>query len=336
MTRLGAPARLALAALAPALLAAGCGSMSRPDPDCIRPTIAVMKFDNRARLPVGWRIGEGVTDILVDRLVATGRFHVIERPNLDHVLREIHFQQTGATRKQNRARPGRLKNVRYLIKGTVTDYGHVSTDSGGFAWTDRLDLFGTGSRAVMSMTLYVVEVESGEIVCSESFEGSVRADSLNVRAEYKDVTFGGSVFNRTPLGRVTAGVIDKAVRGIAGAVAARPWRPKVAQVLGERVLVINGGRNRRVSVGDDYEVLMRGDPIVDPDTGDVIGHGAGRVVGRVRVDRVHARYAEATIIVGRPADMEAGQICRPVDPDEPTRLAVRLAPADKTRRAPGR
>ncbi|MHC4984134.1 MAG: CsgG/HfaB family protein, partial [Planctomycetota bacterium] len=300
--------------LAAFLAAAGCDGglgIYRSGADWVKPTIAVMKFENRSSLPLGWDVGGGMRDILVDRLCATDRFQVIERPELELVMKELHFQQTGATRQHNRAKLGRIKNVQYLVKGTVTDFGHVSTKHGFFSWADNLDIFGTRNKAVMSMTLYVVDVESGEIVCSESIQESVRAKDLNVKVAYKDVGFGGSAFFRTPLGRATAKVIDKAVKRVAKSVAARPWQPKIAQVVSETTVIINGGGNRKVRMGDEYDVLEAGQPIVDPDTGDVIGMPAGDVVGRVRVSEVHPRYSFAMIVTGNAGRMKVGQKCQP-------------------------
>ena len=192
---------------------AGCGRNvfgGGPGDDYVKPTIAVMKFENRAPFPLNWNLGGGTKDILVDRLIATDRFQVIERPELDSVLRELQFQHSGATRDQHRAARGRIKNVQYLIKGTITDFGHVSTSS-GFLNLANWDIFQGKTRAVMGMTFYVVDVESGEIICSEHLEKSVRAEDVRVQAVYKNVAFGGSVFHRTPLGKATAGVIGKAV-----------------------------------------------------------------------------------------------------------------------------
>ena len=150
------------------VLCAGCdgaGRWGRADPKLLKPTVAVMKFENRAPFPLGWDLGDGMKDVLVDRLMATGRFTVVERPELSSVMSELRLQHSGVTRTQRRAALGRLKNVQYLIKGTITDFGHVSTNRGmfrGFGW----DLFGGGTRAIMGMTMYVVDVESGEIICS--------------------------------------------------------------------------------------------------------------------------------------------------------------------------
>ncbi|MHC4716208.1 MAG: CsgG/HfaB family protein, partial [Planctomycetota bacterium] len=231
-----------LAVLSLALLA-GCSGTGLPlgaDPDdFVKPTIAVMKFEDRAGGAGGMRVGEGMKDVMVDRLLATGRFHVIERPEIEAIVGELRLQNSGLTRKQRRAAMGRIKNVQYLVKGTITDFGHVSAGSGFFG-SRGLSLFGGGRRAVMGLTLYVVEVESGQIVCSRSIEESVRAKEGSARAAYKGLTFGGSSFYRTPLGRAARKVIGKAVRDVCRSIAARPWQPRLAMVQPHGMVVING------------------------------------------------------------------------------------------------
>jgi len=302
------------ATLGAALVITGCSSkgfLNNTSGNFVKPTIAVMKFENRAPFPLGWDLSSGMRDILVDRLVATGRYHVIERPEIDSILRELRFQHSGMTRQQRRAALGRLKNVQYLVKGTITDFGHVSTGR-GFLGLPNLNIFGGSHRAVMSMTLYVVDVESGEIICSKSIEKSVRASDTSVKVFYKDVAFGGSVFYRTPLGRATAAVIDKAVKQITAAIANQPWKPKIALVKDNQV-IINGGADRKVRPGYLYEVFEPGPAIIDPDSGDCLGYQPGKIIGRIEIIRVHDRYSEAAIVLGKPEQFKAGQYCRFVE-----------------------
>lgn len=280
------------------LLLAGCGNSSPWWDDSrnayVKPTIAVMKFENRAPFPLGWNIGAGMADILVDRLVATGRYHVLERPELDSVLEELRLQQSGQTRPQNKVAAGRLKNVQYLVKGTVTDFGHVAYES-GFLGVRGFDIFGNHNKAVMGLTLYVVDVESGEIICSESLQESVSASDLNVSAVYKNVSFGGSVFYKTPLGKATERVMDRAIRKVTATIASRPWEPKIA-FLDAGNVIVNGGEDRRISVGAEYDVVESGAPIIDPDTGDVLGHQPGKTLGRIRIREVHDRFSVGDVI----------------------------------------
>lgn len=295
-----------------AVLAAGCGASGagRSAEDYIKPTIAVMKFENRVSFPLGWNLGGGMQEVLVDRLMETGRYHVVERQELDSVLKEIRFQQSGATRSEGKATTGRIMNCRYLIKGVVTDFGHVSSKNGGMAFGDLGSLFGSSNQAVMGIILYVVDVESGEVIASENISESVSAGDVAVNVAYKGVAFGGSSFYRTPLGRATTRVVDQAVRRITAAIASQPWEPKVALVQADGSVVINGGRDRGVRVGAEFSVAEEGPPILDPTTGDVIGHSAGKDVGQLIVHEVYDRYAVATVVVGRAAEFRAGQNCR--------------------------
>lgn len=302
-------------------IASGCASNVAPLAGYVRPTIAVMKFENRAAFPLGWNLGDGMRDVLVDRLVATGRYHVIERPELDSVLDEIRLEQSGLTRPHDRATPGRLKNVQYLIKGTVTDFTHTA-GARGFAGFGMFGIGGSGNVAVMGMTVYVVDVSSGEIICSRSLQESVGAGELDVRGVYKDVAFGGGVFARTPLGEATTQVIDRAVREVTAAIAARPWEPRVAAVGSggdDQALVLNGGRERGLTEGSAFDVLEPGEPILDPDNGDVLGRRAGRAVGRVRLTEVNDRYSVGQIVAGDRNAFEVGYLCRRPPTTQPGR-----------------
>jgi curli biogenesis system outer membrane secretion channel CsgG len=268
-----------------------------------------MKFENRAGFALNWSLGDGMQEILVDRLLATGRFHVVERQDLGAVLQELKFQQDGVTRPQGKVATGRIRNCQYLIKGAVTDFGHISTNAGGVSGLSW-DIFGGSNRAVMGMVLYVIDVESGEIIASENIEESVSAKDLSVKAAYTGLSFGGSAFYQTPLGRATRRVVERAVKRITTAIAAQPWQPQIALVQEDGSVVINGGRDRGVRSGAEFEVVDAGRPILDPATGDAIGQSAGRSIGRVIVHEVRERYSTATVVIGRAADFRPGQPCR--------------------------
>ena len=92
-----------------------------------KPTIGVLSFDNRAPLHVKWNIGDGMSDILVDRLINTNRYIVLDRQNLSAIMDELERTQDSRFRKRGGPQTGRLKNLKYFVKGTITDFGHVET-----------------------------------------------------------------------------------------------------------------------------------------------------------------------------------------------------------------
>ena len=289
---------------------AGCSSSWNSDgKGRIRPTVAVIRFETRVASLDGWELGEGFQDVLVDQLVETNRFVVIERPDINSVLGELELQQSGVTRPENRSKTGRLKNVQYLVKGSIVDFSHVARFRSffGLYGVAELEWMGTVHWAVMGVVLQVVEVESGEVVYSKMIEKYVPAMGLDMRGEYKDVGFGGGLFYRTPLGKATKQVLHEAVTDISEVIEGRPWQARLADVNPDGKVLINGGKTRNVQLGDEYEAVSLGPIVLDPDTGDAIGRRPGKTLGRVRVCRVHEGYSIAIVIQGKIASLQAGQ-----------------------------
>jgi len=298
--------RLLFAAMLLTLIGCAGGPAGKPA-EFVKPSVAVMKFENRAAFPMRWDLGGGTRDVLVDRLMKTGRYHVIERPELGEIVKELNFQQSGMTRPQDKAALGKIKNVQYLIKGVITDFAQVSGGSAG-ARKGSFGLFGSDTQAIVGIILYVVDVESGEILASESIEESVHSSDVSVQAMYKDISFGGSSFYRTPLGKATAKVIDRAVARITDSIASRRWSPKIAAVQSDGLVLLNGGADREIVVGEQFTVMEDGAVVVDPETGDMLGRLAARPIATLRVTAVHERYSETLPL--NSAGIKVGQSCR--------------------------
>jgi curli biogenesis system outer membrane secretion channel CsgG len=292
----------------------GCGVLDfwTPDPaKFVKPSIAVFAFENRAPFPLDWDLGDGMKEMLTDALVTSDRYRVIERIEIESIMRELQFQSAGATRKAGRAELGRLKNVQYLIKGTITDFGHVSTSRGMLSHLDYFEIFSSTQTAVMGMTLQVIDVESGEVVSSTRLEKTVNAQDVTVNSTYAKMAMGGGMFVRTPLGRATASVIEDAVDQITSAIADRQWNPKIAAIQPDGTIALNGGANRRMQVGMDYEVRELGRPIINPENEDVLGYTTGQVIGWVKVTEVEELYSIAEVVGGDKSLFKPGQLCRP-------------------------
>ena len=108
------------------LPAAGCRTLfrcyPRPAPDAIVPVIAVSSFENRSGFPGEWQLGSDMADLLVNELITSRNFTVVERREFDRILKELGLQQTPHFRAEGRMNRGRLINVHYLIRGTITDF----------------------------------------------------------------------------------------------------------------------------------------------------------------------------------------------------------------------
>ena len=261
-----------------------------------KPRVAVLDFENKASFSQQWRLSEGMRDLLVDAMLQTDRYTVLTRRELGAVLSEHDLQREPYFRQEGKIQQGRLKNLQYLIKGPVTDFAHVR-GSALRVLGSTFGIGGSGNVAVVSVTLYIIDVESGEIVASETMEGTASAGSLDFKTTYQDVVFGGKAFFRTPLGKATQEVMELCLEEIAEVVAVKQWYPSVVKVDGDQVL-ISGGKDRHMSLASLWSVYTPGEALIDPKTGDVLGREAGELSGLIRVKKVHDKYSEAEILEG--------------------------------------
>lgn len=267
-------------------------------PNAVKPVVAVTEFENETGFAGQWKLGRGIPDLLVTELMNTHRLILVDRKNLGDVLGELSRQGKDLFRKEDSVTKGRLKNARYLIRGVITDFTQTGSDS---AWFKTSKAAGgiSGARALVMINLTVTDVETGEIICSVLADGSASASGKWARFDYNGVTFGGELFFKTPIGEATQEAIRKAVYRIALEIPYATWKPRVADVAAESV-IINGGENVGVLEGDLFDVREEGRTITDPGTGNTIDHLAGKVVARIRITEVRATSSDGLVLSGRP------------------------------------
>ena len=300
------------------LIATGCQDVRYTEKELaryIRPTIAVKSFENRAPVTTKWNLGDGLADELIDRLMDTRRYTVLERSELGQVFTELKRTDDPRFRKSGSPQKGRLKHVRYLVKGVVTDFGHVETRDG---LARIFDIFGTASFSVVRAVIYVVDVPSGQVVASQAVEAKVKDTKDKDQVQLDGMAFGSYTFYRTSIGQATSKMLDKAVHAIAASIAEQDFQPKIASILNNQI-VLNGGKNRMIKVGNEYLVRPQSKTVIDPDTGDLLGHVAGQVLGRVRVVQVTEKFAFAEVITG--TGFAVGQTLFPCEAETKARPA---------------
>jgi curli biogenesis system outer membrane secretion channel CsgG len=269
--------------------------------------IAVTSFDNRSSFAGKWKLGDGMSDLLVSELVESDHFTVVERRELNRVIGELKLQNNEMFRPEGRVKQGNLLNSRYLIRGVINDFSQVAGNS--FFVGTRDALFGSSSsRARVAMTLTLIDVESGRIVDSVSVSGEAKAREAFGEGRYKNVAFGGDAYFRTPLGKATRQAIRDGVVGIISSMPINYWRPMIASVQGNQI-ILNGGQSRGFEVGMEIIVREKGVPVTDPATGELLTVQRGRVIGTIRVDEVNETISLASPV--KAGDFQRGQLLSP-------------------------
>ncbi|MEI8140301.1 MAG: CsgG/HfaB family protein [bacterium] len=262
------------------------------------PVVAVTSFENRAGFEGQWKLGDGMADLLVSELVLSRNFVVVERQHFEKIAGEIQRQQSSLFRSEGKTPIGRMKNAQYLIRGVITDFSQTGSSSFFLSTLRSLFLMGRSHTARVSLTLTLVDVETGQILSSVQSTGLVRTREAFIESSYKGVSFGGEVFFATPLGKATARAIEGGVNQIVRDMPQNPWRPMISCIR-EGTILVNGGKDRGFREGAEYIVRGPAEPVTDPATGDVLTFVPGARIGLLCILQVDEKVSFAKVIQGQ-------------------------------------
>jgi curli biogenesis system outer membrane secretion channel CsgG len=274
----------------------GGGVYALERPSTVKPVVAIASFNNKAGFSGQWNLGDGMADMLMTRLLDTGEVTVLERQEIGSVIDEIVLQGQKLFRREGAVQVGRLKGARYLVVGSITDFT-VTDDASGWFSSSRLRTWGRGSRSKVSLHLRISDVESGEVLGSVKGEASAYAGWFGADVDYKQFSFGGNAFSRTPLGKATEKALGKAVKKILRVLPDEGYPLSVAHAAPDYV-IINAGADAGIKVGYRYIVRKQGREITDPATGDLLEVLPGKVCARIEVYQVNSRSSHARIDEG--------------------------------------
>src|SRR5882672_589781 len=119
-------------------------------------------------------IGRGISDLLIDKLVKDGTFRVIERREISKIIGEQNFSNSDRADPSSAAKIGRLLGVDTVIIGDITQFGRDDKNTGVGGALGRFDKYGVGNvgvrkaKAVVAVTARMVDVNTGEILASET------------------------------------------------------------------------------------------------------------------------------------------------------------------------
>jgi curli biogenesis system outer membrane secretion channel CsgG len=271
-----------------------------------RKRISIAKFDaNGAFVTVygSWDIGGGLAAQLTTALVESGRFTVVERPDLQVVLREQELGKLNITTKDSGPQAGKVLGTQLIVHGSVTEFEQrsagnnahlgVSGNAGG-----ALNMLGAAiakntTSGVVGIDIRVIDATTSQVLQSKRIEKRLSTSDTSINLVASQVAFGGEQFDKSVLGQATRAAIEEAVVFIARFAAELPWTGALADVDGSNVL-INAGSQSGLAVGDRFAVLVVAKEVTDPTTGQSLGR-IERQSGIVRITGVHPAFSMAVM-----------------------------------------
>ena len=174
-----------------------------------KPVMGVTEFTNEVTGLRWWNpdVGWELSGMLTNELAATGAFSMVERNQLESVLREQNLGASGRVAKGTEAKIGKLTGAQYLVTGTVTAFeGGTSSTRGGIGFKG-LRVGGKKGEAYVAVDLRVINTTKGTIDFVRTVEARAQSKGISVGA-YRG-GFSGSLAkeSKTPTGKVIRAVV---------------------------------------------------------------------------------------------------------------------------------
>ncbi len=265
----------------------------------LKKRVAVFTFEDKTDHSWGWwdgkSPGDGMADMLTTELVKSGKYIVIERQEIDKVLEEQRFGQSGLVTPQSAAEVGKLLGVELAIVGAVTEFGYTRGDVGG-----AVRGIGVGvskQAATVAVDVRFVNTTTGEILTAENVRKQKTSSGISVSTPVTSF-HNQKDFDNSIVGKATREAIEGIMTLIESNMQKVPWEGKVITVQGTTVY-FKPGSDAGVQVGDTYAIYKKGEALVDPDTGLVLGTMDSKI-GTVQVTSIVAngKAAQATVKSG--------------------------------------
>lgn len=316
--RIAGTAALALCLLRPIVVATPAFAMSQSEDagqtqsvtPRLRLRIAVDQFkwnETRGDYNFPHDLREGLQALLIERLQQSGRFQVMEREitarlqasDEDEIARQKRESlPAGSAAAQARPRQHRTP-AQFIITPTVTGWQEASSGDNGFNLGGILKVGGKKAKTTLSINLRISDAETSETIDSVTANGDSESKGGDISINLGGISGGKSDNKQAALSKVVSACLNDAVTKISARLAKEPWYALVAgQDATTHRVILAAGSEAGIAAGMEFAVNKTGEPVRDPESGDVLSRGDETPIGRIRIVRVERNVAYADVVSG--------------------------------------
>lgn len=257
--------RIILSLLLLAVAFLGCFSC-----EAAKKTVAVTAVENTVGNSYGRQAAQDLEAALTTILVQSGNYNVVERGQLDHVLRELNLHSTGLISGDTAIQFGNMVGADYTIVGNIM-----------LADFERFNNYlYKGHKAKVKFNFKFIDNKTGVVEVAEIVEGS---DTVS--------EFENTYPDRNIMLANAAGDVAKKITGMLDKI--NPLSGIIVNVNGDQAYIDIGGNNG-VRKGDTFIIYKEGKIIKHPVTGKIITVQKENI-GVLKIDEVEADYAVGKI-----------------------------------------
>ena len=215
----------------------------------IKRKVAVGRFSNETQYAKGMfydkdndPMKKQALDILSSKLAASGKFILLEREDLDILVKEAgsNMSQIGAD---------------YIILGSITEFGRKTEGQQKVFSSTKTQTVEAG------VSIRLVEAATGLIIYSDEAKGY--AETTNKQT----MGIGGTAgYDATLSDKAISAALSQLVENIVNKCMDQPWKSYILSVE-DGTYVISGGGSQGLLVGDKFSLYKRGKIVNNPQTG---------------------------------------------------------------------
>jgi len=224
----------------------------------IKLVVAPLRFD-RATIPMGDRnvpadeVGAELRQRILDALVNTGRFAVLDRDFSPEIQQELDMISSGEAPKAEIAKLSQAVTADLIWTGRINNLAY-NRHARQLRTSDRELVSYSGGWSVSQK---MVNVATRQVVTAETLRGEA--------ASTAPTTLGTGVNSNKVLG----GMADDLVNQVVASILSRTFPITVVALEGSNVVLSQGGQALRA--GSRYAMVTMGSEIKDPQTGQSLG-----------------------------------------------------------------
>jgi len=274
----------------PLLVAAGVATAGAASAQAgIKKSIAVAPTQYQASATVGWISGEAITAQLITELDSTGRYRVVERENLDGILKEQDLGAEGRMRKGSAPAVGDLEGAQMMIKCVITD-AEEESGKGGSAGFGGVSVGGKKTVYRVTMDVRIYDTQTGLILDTATVSAEQVKKAKSGGVGVGRLRLGGSKSEGDTTGEIVRDLLKDALAAIDKQAEILGWKSMVLSVNGDKTVILGGTRDG-LEQGMKFAVFQLGEPIIDDETGQVLDEGEETQIGQIELTTIKEKVA---------------------------------------------
>ena len=223
--------------------------LAAQDARTIKRKVAIGRFSNETQYAKGLfydkendPMRKQALDILSSKLAASGKFILLEREDLDVLVKE-------AGKDMNKI------GADYIILGSITEFGRKTEGEQKVFSSTKTQTVEAG------VSIRLVEASTGLIIYSDEAKGFAETSTKQTMG------LGGSAgYDATLSDKAISSALSQLVENIINKCMDKPWKSYILSVE-DGTYLISGGASQGLVAGDKFNVYKKGKVVKNPQTG---------------------------------------------------------------------